>query len=50
MAALIRGFAGSERSVDKRGHVCIYNTNVELLIYVKDLLKRLIIESWGPKL
>ena len=50
VAAFLRGFADSEGSVDKRSYVRIYNTNVELLTYVKALLKRLNIESWGPKL
>jgi intein-encoded DNA endonuclease-like protein len=48
-AAFIRGFADSEGSVDKRGYIIIYNTDYELLTYVKDLLKRLGIESTGPK-
>jgi intein-encoded DNA endonuclease-like protein len=50
VAAFLRGFADSEGSVDKRSYIRIYNTNVELLTYVKALLKRLNIESWGPKL
>ena len=37
-------------SVNKRGHTYIYNTDIELLTYVKELLKRLNIESTGPKL
>jgi intein-encoded DNA endonuclease-like protein len=48
MAAFLRGFADSEGSVDKRGYITISNTNYELLIYIKDLLKRLNIESTGP--
>ena len=48
MAAFLRGFADSEGSVNKRGYVIIYNTDYELLTYVKDLLKRLGIESTGP--
>jgi intein-encoded DNA endonuclease-like protein len=47
-AAFIRGFADSEGSVDKRGYIYIYNTDYELLTYVKDLLKHLGIESTGP--
>jgi hypothetical protein len=40
----------SEGSVDKHGYIYIINTNVELLTYVKALLKRFNIESTGPKL
>jgi intein-encoded DNA endonuclease-like protein len=47
-AAFIRGFADSEGHVNKRGYIYIYNTDYELLTYVKDLLKRLGIESTGP--
>jgi intein-encoded DNA endonuclease-like protein len=50
VAAFLRGFADSEGSVDKRGYITIYNTDVRLLTYVKDLLRRLNIESMGPKL
>jgi hypothetical protein len=38
------------RSVDKKGHIRIYNIKVELLTYVKELLKRLNIGLTGPKL
>jgi intein-encoded DNA endonuclease-like protein len=48
MAAFIRGFADSEGYVNKRGVIYISNTDYELLEYVKDLLKRLGIESTGP--
>jgi intein-encoded DNA endonuclease-like protein len=48
VAAFIRGFADSEGSVDKHGYIFIFNTNLRLLTYVKDLLKRLNIESTGP--
>jgi len=50
VAAFLRGFADSEGSVYKRGHIFIFNTDLRLLTYVKDLLKRLNIESTGPKL
>ena len=51
VAASLRGFADSEGSVNKRGYIYIYNTNIELLTYVIVLLKRrLNIESTGPKL
>jgi intein-encoded DNA endonuclease-like protein len=48
MVAFFRGFVDSEGSVNKRGYVRISNTDYELLTYVKDLLKRLGIESTGP--
>jgi intein-encoded DNA endonuclease-like protein len=48
VAAFIRGFADSEGSVDKRGHIHIYNTNIKRLIYIKELLRRLGIELTGP--
>jgi intein-encoded DNA endonuclease-like protein len=50
MAAFLRGFADSEGSVDKRGYIYIYNTDYELLEYVRDLLQRLGIETTGPRL
>jgi intein-encoded DNA endonuclease-like protein len=50
VAAFLRGFADSEGSVNKRGYICIYNTDQRLLIYVKELLRRLGIESTGPTL
>ena len=50
IAAFVRGFADSEGSIDKKGHIHIYNTNIELLTYVKELLRRLGIESTGPKI
>ena len=48
-AAFLRGFADSEGSVSKEGYISVSNTDRELLEYVKDLLKRLGIESTGPK-
>jgi intein-encoded DNA endonuclease-like protein len=48
VAAFIRGFADSEGCVDKRGYIFILNTNLRLLTYIMDLLKRLNIESMGP--
>jgi intein-encoded DNA endonuclease-like protein len=42
VAAFIRGFADSE------GYIRIHNTDYRLLEYVKELLKRLGIESTGP--
>jgi intein-encoded DNA endonuclease-like protein len=48
MEAFLRGFVDSEGHVNKRGYIYILNTDYELLEYVKDLLKRLGIESTGP--
>jgi intein-encoded DNA endonuclease-like protein len=50
VAAFIRGFADSEGCVDKHGYIYIHNTDLRLLTYIKELLKRLNIESTGPKL
>jgi intein-encoded DNA endonuclease-like protein len=50
VAAFIRGFADSEGCVNKIGQIRIYNTDLRLLTYVKDLLERLNIESTGPRI
>jgi intein-encoded DNA endonuclease-like protein len=50
VAAFISGFADSEGCVEKSGYIRIYNTDLRLLTYVKDLLRRLGIESTGPTL
>jgi intein-encoded DNA endonuclease-like protein len=50
VAAFLRGFADSEGSVNKRGYICIYNTDQRLLTYIMDLLRRLGIESTGPRI
>ena len=50
VAAFLRGFFDSEGSVDKRGYIRTYNTDLVLLTYIKDLLERLGIASTGPKL
>ena len=50
VAAFIRGFADSEGNVNKRGYICIYNTDQRLLTYIMELLRRLGIESTGPTL
>jgi intein-encoded DNA endonuclease-like protein len=49
MAAFLRGFADAEGSVDKNGHIIIYNTDLRLLTYVQELLRRFGIESTGPR-
>jgi intein-encoded DNA endonuclease-like protein len=48
MAALLRGFADSEGSVNKRGYIFILNTDLRLLTYIMYLLRRFNIESTGP--
>ncbi len=50
VAAFLRGFADSEGCVDKNGYITIYNTDLRLLTYVKELLRRLGIESTGPRI
>jgi intein-encoded DNA endonuclease-like protein len=50
VAAFLRGFADSEGSVDKRGYIYIYNTDLRLLIYINELLRRLGIELTGPRI
>ncbi len=50
MAAFLRGFFDSEGSVDKRGYIYLFNTDLRLLAYVKHLLQRLGIETTGPRL
>ena len=49
MAAFLRGFADAEGSVDKNGYISIYNTELRLLMYVQELLRRFGIESTGPR-
>jgi intein-encoded DNA endonuclease-like protein len=49
MTAFLRGFADSEGSVSEVGYIYIYNTDYRLLEYIKELLKRLAIETTGPK-
>jgi intein-encoded DNA endonuclease-like protein len=49
MAAFLRGFADAEGSVDKNGHIIIYNTDLRLLTYFQGLLRRFGIESTGPR-
>jgi intein-encoded DNA endonuclease-like protein len=48
VATFLRGFVDSEGHVNKKGYIYISNTDYGLLEYVKDLLKRLGIESTGP--
>jgi intein-encoded DNA endonuclease-like protein len=50
VAAFIRGFADSEGCANKRGYIFILNTDQRLLTYVKELLRRLGIESTGPRI
>ena len=48
MAAFIRSFADSEASFDAGGWLQIFNTDLQLLLYVKILLAKLSIDSTGP--
>jgi intein-encoded DNA endonuclease-like protein len=50
MAAFLRGFADAEGSVDKNGRISIYNTDLLLLTYVQELLRRFGIETTGPRI
>jgi intein-encoded DNA endonuclease-like protein len=50
MAAFLRGFADAEGSVDKNGCISIYNTDLRLLIYIQELLRRFGIETTGPRI
>jgi intein-encoded DNA endonuclease-like protein len=50
VAAFLRGFADSEGSVNKRGYIFILNTDLRLLTYIMDLLRRFNIESTGPRI
>jgi len=50
VAAFIRGFADSEGCANKSGHIFILNTDQRLLTYIMDLLRRLGIESTGPRI
>jgi intein-encoded DNA endonuclease-like protein len=50
VTAFLRGFADSEGSVKKSGYIFILNTDLRLLTYIMDLLRRLGIESTGPML
>jgi len=50
VAAFIRGFADSEGCANKRGYIFILNTDLRLLTYIMELLRRLGIESTGPRI
>jgi intein-encoded DNA endonuclease-like protein len=50
VSAFLRGFAYSEGNVDKSGYIYIYNTDLRLLTYIMDLLRRFNIESTGPRI
>jgi len=49
-AAFLRGFFDSEGCVSKFGAVIVYNTDLILVEYVKQLLSSLGIETTGPRL
>jgi len=48
IVAFLRGLFDSEAYVDERGHIYLYNTNYEVLVYAQRLLKRFGIEPTGP--
>ena len=50
MAAFLRGFFDSDGCVNKQGHITITNSDLNLLTYVEELLKRFDIEATGPRL
>ena len=50
MTAFLRAFFDSEGSVEKNGNIRVYNTDLRILNYVKELLLKLNIEVTGPRL
>jgi len=50
MTAFLRAFFDSEGSVDKKGRIYVFNTDLVILNYVKELLLKLNIEVTGPHL
>jgi len=50
MTAFLRAFFDSEGSVEKNGNIRVFNTDLRILNYVKELLLRLNIEVTGPHL
>jgi len=49
MAAFVRRFTDSEGCVNRNGYISIYNTDLQLLTYLKALLHHLGIESTEPE-
>jgi len=49
-SAFLRGFFDSKGSIDKTGEIRVYNTDLKLLRYVKQLMESLKIETSGPRL
>jgi intein-encoded DNA endonuclease-like protein len=49
VAAFLKGFADSDGSIDRTSYIRFFNTDRELLEYIKELLKHLGIESIGPR-
>jgi intein-encoded DNA endonuclease-like protein len=47
-AAFLRGLFDSEACIGKDGHIKLYNTNYEVLVYAQRLLRGFGIESTGP--
>ncbi len=50
ITSFLRAFFDSEGSVEKNGNIRVYNTDLTILNYVKELLLRLNIEVTGPHL
>ncbi len=50
MTSFLRAFFDSEGTVDKNGNILVYNTDLVILNYVKQLLLKLNIEATGPHL
>ncbi len=50
IVAFLRAFFDSEGCVEKNGNILVYNTDLRILNYVKELLLKLKIEVTGPHL
>ena len=50
ISAFLRGFFDTEGCVREDGHICVINTDLALLTYVKELLGRLGVETTGIQL
>ncbi len=50
ITSFLRAFFDSEGTVEKNGNIRVYNTDLRLLNYVKELLLKLKIQATGPYL
>jgi len=50
ITSFLRAFCDSEGYVDRRGNIYVYNTDIKILNYIKELLLRLKIDVTGPHL